>query len=83
MATKGKISTTSKKFRHPSAGNVQQEYSHLAIMWALDATSDKKSALMKERRGVKYHIDCLYYKVKVIVLSHTNRIRRCLLFYGL
>lgn len=46
MATKGKAQASPKKFRHPSAGNVQQEHRHLAIMWAFDTTSDKKSALL-------------------------------------
>lgn len=46
MAAKEKKSKPAKKFRHPTAGNVQQENHYLAIMWAVDAERNGKTALL-------------------------------------
>lgn len=48
MAAKEKTSTSAKKFRHPTAGNVQHDNHYLAIMWSANADKDNKTDFLKK-----------------------------------
>jgi thermitase len=47
MATKPRKAKIERKFRHPTAGNVQQDARYLAIRWKTGASGDAKAALLR------------------------------------